>query len=209
MLTCEGLYNCSKNPRINDIELNLLREYYEYYLMGRDYLYNIVDDKNNNFNITLRFTKKNFCHLLGIETIVKRNVRSEELGNYKSDKGWNNIIDGSLDFAKLKRINKKKFNSVKDKFVFFYLLPKIIMQPKLVVYDRLNVRGGTLIECKMLFYDNIQNAYVHLGLEYSEEDLCYIPRTFFIERITQNSDGMRFIVDQQSLKIVNINVIEN
>ncbi|WP_066252173.1 hypothetical protein [Aeribacillus pallidus] len=113
MLTCTELYNCSENPRINMISLELLREYYETYLMPYKFEYTATDysDKTSNkINIDLRFDAENFCHLLGIESIVSKNVRKKDLYKYKGKCGFDNIKSGIIDFKFLKSINKKGFN---------------------------------------------------------------------------------------------------
>lgn len=204
MLTCESLYKCTKNPRINEISLDLLLSYYEKYLMPFIYRYNIKNESGIDFNIELRFDKRNFCHLLGIESIVKYTVNRDEIINYKSEKGWERIKSGELNFTELKGKNKRGFNDCKSKYVFFYLIPKIIDQPKAVIYDKTKVQGGTRIDCKMIFYDQLQNSYVHLALEYDEELNYYIARSFLIEKITEKNTGKKFIDNQDEIIVSKI-----
>lgn len=204
MLNCDNLYNCTTNPKINEISLDLLRLYYEQYLMPFTYKYNVIDEDENSFDIELRFDKENFCHLLGIETIVKRNVNSKMLWNYKGVKGWNKIRTGKLSFTELKEINKSLFKSAKSKFVFFYLIPKIIESPKAIKYDKSKVKGGTSIEGKIIFYDKQQNSYVHIFLEYDEEKKYHIARSFCIEKITDHNTGTKFIDGQTKITVTKI-----
>ena len=56
----------------------------------------------------------------------------------------------------------------------------------------------------MIFYDQLQNAYVHLGLEYDKELSNYIARSFFIEKITQKNTGKKFIDNQDEIIVSKI-----
>ena len=81
----------SIKPRINDISLKVLSEYYEMFLYPFIYHYHrkSIDEEKD---IELRFEKENFCHLLGIESIVKYSVPMRNLHNYKGENGWDNAI---------------------------------------------------------------------------------------------------------------------
>lgn len=195
LLSLEELYVSKCNPSINKITLELLRQYYDRYLIPNTYkfLINMNDELNE---IILKFSEENFCHLLGIESTVKGNVPYRTLGNYKGINGWNNIKDESLTFDLLKGINKKKFNDNKSKLVFFYLIPRLLENAKVVDFNKELVDGDTRIECDLLFFDELQNAYVHLGIELDLELGFYVPRTFLIKKVTKNNKGTKFISNQ-------------
>ena len=63
------LKNLREKPRINDLSLETLRQYYEYYLNPFIYHYNITYTDGSQKNLELRFDQENFCHLLGIESV--------------------------------------------------------------------------------------------------------------------------------------------
>jgi hypothetical protein len=68
------------------------------------YKFEIVDKSQavpKNRTIELRFDKENFCHLFGIESIVRWNVRDIRI--YKGKLGWDNVKNGSIDFSDLKK----------------------------------------------------------------------------------------------------------
>ena len=67
MYNCESLYNLTLKPKINDISLKLLSEYYKKYLLPYQFRYVFNDGKT----ITLEFKEEYFCHLIGTESIVK------------------------------------------------------------------------------------------------------------------------------------------
>ena len=64
-------------PKINDITLDVLREYYEIFLHPFIYTYTITKNDKTRM-IALRFNTHNFCHLLGVETIAKRAVNYDK-----------------------------------------------------------------------------------------------------------------------------------
>ena len=96
-------------PKINDISLFLLKEYYEIFLHPFIYHY-YIKSSNIEKNIELRFEKENFCHLLGIESIAKNAIANRLLHNYRGLNGWNNIENGMISIKHLKLLNNKKFN---------------------------------------------------------------------------------------------------
>ena len=188
----EDLRNLGIKPKINDIDLDILQEYYEIFLNPFIYEYRIQDEEKN---ICLRFDKENFCHLLGIESIVKYSVSIKELHNYKGNEGWKFIKEQKLRFKDLKKLNKRSFKNIKAKFVYFYLLPSIIERPIAVKFKNENVNPPTKIDCDILFYTRNENAVVHLGIKNDEELGYYIPKTFFVEKIKE--DGIDIYIENQ------------
>lgn len=203
MYTANDLKNLKTNPRINDIETTILQEFYELYLMPFIFNYNITYKDGNKETIKLMFNKENFCHLIGIESIVKYSVRNSDLYNYKGEYGWNNIKLRNITFNKLKRINRNKFKSIKAKFVFFYLIPHILENPIIVNFDKTKVNPPTTnIDCKILFYCNEQNAIIHLGI--SKSGIFYFPKTFFVEKINQNNNFQDiYTMNQEKITLEN------
>ncbi len=200
MYSCIDLNKLTTNPRINDISLDLLREYYETFLYPFEYHY-IIKDNERQYDIELRFDKENLSHLLGLESIAKYNLNTDELKMIKGIQGWNNIKNGSITMAFLKSINKKRFKSGKDKMVFFYLVPKLIKSPKAIYFDNSKVDPPTKIQCRILFFNDFDKSILHLGIEPNNENTYYIPRTLLIERITDTNDGTKYIKDQQRIEL--------
>lgn len=160
-----------------------------------------VEAVDGNKDIELRFELDKFCHLLGIESIVKYSVPRSELHNYKGKDGWGNIKKLSLDIQQLKSINKRKFKNVKAKYVYFYLIPRLIENPMAVNYDINKVEPETNIECEILFYSNVKNdnAIIHLGIEKGDEGY-YFPRTFFVEKVSNKEDDI-YVKKQEEISV--------
>ncbi|MGG0825163.1 PBECR4 domain-containing protein [Paenibacillus turicensis] len=197
MLDAETLFKLTSKPRIDQISLKLLQQYYEQYLEPYIFIFRL----DNGETIHLEFHKKHLCHLLGIERIAKGSVKSKDLHKYSGIEGFRNIQNGIITKEHLKRLNKGKFNSAKDKLIFFYLLPSIIDSPQILL-DFVARDVHSLIQAKLLAYVSTEQAYVHLGIDQDHINMRFFPRTYLIERITQTSDGTKFIKDQSPLKVV-------
>ena len=139
--------------------------------------------------------------MLGVETIAKRTVKYSELHNYRGEDGWNNVKNGTLDIRHLKNLNKKKFLSVKAKYVYFYLIPSLLETPLAVNYDKSKVMPPTNIDCELLFYSTYDNAVIHLGLEKEDEEEFYFPRTFFVEKLNKPEDKDIYIDNQEKIVV--------
>ena len=182
MYKAEELCGLLIKPKINDIDLDVLQDYYRKFLNPFIYQYDITENEKQS-SIQLRFDEENFCHLLGIESIVKYSVSKKEIHHYKGQGGWDYIQNTGLCFNDLKRMNKSKFKSIKAKFVYFYLMPDILENPVAVNFKNENVSPPTKIDCDILFYTKDENAIIHLGIKKDETLGYYIPKTFFVEKI--------------------------
>lgn len=204
MHNCESLYNLTRKPKINDISLKLLSEYYKKYLLPYKFRYIFDDDKT----ITLEFKEEHFCHLIGTESIVRKSVSKNMLKNYRGIAGLQRIDKEELTFVQLEKFNKKSFNNVKAKFVYFYLLPKLINTPFAVKFENSKVNPPTSIKCEILFYSKVNNdnAIIHLGIEKGSGEY-YFPKTFFVEKVSEFKDDI-YIREQTLLTIKNIDIIE-
>lgn len=188
-------------PKINDISLHLLCEYYEAFLNPFIYQYEIEFANHTKKKLKLKFELENFCHLLGLESVAKNSVKSAERFQYKGKTGWNNVKTGKIDIKHLKQLNKKQFQSVKAKQIYFYLLPQLLEKPLAVIYERSKVYPPTKIECKLLLYNTCDNVVVHLGIEETENDGEFIPRTFFVEKISESINTDIYICNQETVSI--------
>ena len=194
MYKAEELCGLSIKPKINDIDLIVLQDYYRKFLNPFIYQYDITDGEKQS-SIQLRFDEDNFCHLLGIEAIVKYSISKKDIHNYRGQGGWNFIQSTGLCFNDLKKMNKSKFKSIKAKFVYFYLMPEIIENPVAVNFENTKVDIPTKIDCDILFYTKNENAIVHLGIKEDKTLGYYIPKTFFVEKI--GIDGVDVYIDKQ------------
>lgn len=202
MYSWDELKDLSMKPRINDISLDCLSQYYQNYLYPFIYEYNITESSGQNKSLKLSFEKRNFCHLLGIESIAKGHVSNNDLQIYRGDVGWESVRRGDYELDDLKALNGKKFKSVKAKFVYFYLLPKLAESPNAVYFDNSRVSGGTSINSEIVFYSKVQNdnAIIHLGIDYDDNNSFYYPRSFFVEKKNLVEDDI-YISSQEKIDV--------
>lgn len=179
LYTVEELHNLEKKPKIDQINLKILLEYWIQYLQPFEFQYMLEDE--NSSAISLRFPSENFAHLLGVETIAKRGgVKYPDTKKYKGQQAYDSILAETLTFESLKSLNKTIFKSVKDKFLYFYQIPYLVEEASEII--NFSKTPGSLIECELLIYNDMHGVYVHLGLEKEDSGQFYIPRTFLIER---------------------------
>lgn len=207
MYSAAELRELKIKPKINDITLEILREYYEIFLNPFIYQYKITYANGLDREIELRFDIDNFCHLLGIESIAKRAIRFSEIYKYKGEEGWHNIKNGGIDISHLKQLNLRKFKDVKAKYVYFYLLPTLIESPLGVQFDKNKVDPVTKIECEILFYSTYENAVIHLGLGKKSKETYYIPRTFFVEKLSKDGPKDIYTINQEKINVTRKNRI--
>mgnify|MGYP000130502019 FL=1 len=200
MYNPEDLRSLTIKPKINDIDLPILKDFYTMYLMPFIYTYSITDADSNR-QLQLRFDNVRFCHLLGLESIAKGHVKYNELSQYKGEKGWNNIEAGNLAFKHLKTLNQKKFKSIKAKFVYFYLIPDLLDKPLGVMFDKNNVNPPVQIESEILFYSSYENAVIHLGIDKEDNSVFYYPRTFFVEKLGKDNVTDKYTINQPSIAV--------
>ncbi|KOP65918.1 hypothetical protein AMS62_12240 [Bacillus sp. FJAT-18019] len=197
MLDVTALSNLSTKPKIDEISIELLRQYYERDLEP----YIFIFELDNGIVVNLDFNKEHLCHLLGIEKMAKGTVRYKELYKYSGLAGYNNIQNGTITIQHLKALNKGRFNFIKDKLIFFYLLPFIVDSPEILL-DFVTSNGKSLIEAKLLAYMTTEEAYVHLGIDEDDDSNWFFPKTYLIERINETSDGTKFIKGKSPFKVI-------
>lgn len=186
----QDLHALTGKPRIDQINLKLLLDYYMAYLFPYQFTYCLEDASI----LHLDFNKENFCHLVGTESIVKKAIKDRAVhARYKGMSGFNGILNGEITFEDLKKKNKGGFNSVKSKLVNFHFIPKLLMSSTQFVYYTQPINN---INCALLIFDVYQNAYIHLGIDKIEKG-TYVARTFLIEPITPKNPGTTFIDGQK------------
>ncbi|WP_019637870.1 PBECR4 domain-containing protein [Paenibacillus fonticola] len=197
MLSVSALSMLTHKPKIDEISLELLQQYYEKFLERYYYVFEL----DNGVVVNLEFEKKHLCHLLGIEKMAKGTVKHKELYKYFGVEGYNNIQNGLITIKHLKNLNKGRFNFIKDKLIFFYLLPQVVSSPEILL-DFITEKNDTFIKAKLLAYLSTEEAYVHLGIDEDEKTTRFFPKTYFIERINETNDGSKFIKGRSPFKVV-------
>ncbi|MDQ6422605.1 PBECR4 domain-containing protein [Paenibacillus sp. LHD-117] len=203
VLTVKALAALTEKPNIDQISLELLRQFYEEHLEPFTFVFEFEDGQK----ISLDFKKEEFCHLVGIQKLAVSFVALKDRYKYFGAEGYKNIQNGTITLRSLRDQTKNNFSLIKDKLVFFYLLPSIVNSPKIML-DFVAAPQGSRIQCKLLAYNSTADVYVHLGIDENKATGRHFPRTFFTERVNQNSDGTKFLKGQKPLNVVNTVVID-
>lgn len=193
MLTTDELLNLTRIPKISEISLKLLQEFYDIHICPNIYIFEMEDGNI----IKLEFLDVNLCHLLGLQHIVPYKLDKF----YGGENGYLGIFNEQITIKKLRSINEQKFARDKDKILCFSFLYQLLRQCKVIKFDRNKIHSK--ISCEFILYDSKFERRIHLGIEKDEKRGVYYPRTFFIER----ENGERFVLNQENLKIVNRKVI--
>ena len=90
-------------------ELNELLDIYEIELCNRIFKYQL----KNKIDIEIVFYKENFCHLLGLQHVYKKNKK------YLGINGYNKIKNGQLKRSDLKKHNKAEYNKLEIRLDHF------------------------------------------------------------------------------------------
>jgi len=193
MLTTDELLNLTRIPKISEISLKLLQEFYDIHICPNIYIFEL-EDRNI---IKLEFLDVNLCHLLGFQHIVPYKLDKF----YGGENGYLGIYNEQITIKKLRSINEQKFARDKDKILCFSSLYQLLRQSKIIKFDRNKIHSK--ISCEFILYDSKFERRIHLGIEKDEKRGVYYPRTFFIER----ENGERFVLNQESLKIIKRKIV--
>jgi hypothetical protein len=196
-LDVQTLSKLDKKPYIDQITLELLRQFYEEFLEP----YVFIFELENGVSVNLDFHKESFCHLVGIEKLARNVVSKKDRHKYVGVNGYENIKNGTITLKELRDAAKKRINLIKDKLVFFYLIPQIIESPTILL-DFITAPDGSNIEAQFIAYSSTEEVYIHLAIDEDEKTGRHFPRSFFAERINESNDGTKFIKGQTPLKVV-------
>jgi hypothetical protein len=200
MHTVDTLALVSESIKINEISLKLLLDYYEFHLTP--YIFKFEVEQMPTIELT--FPPAQFCHLLGIEKIMAAGRKHfKDAKEYKGLLGYEKIKNGTLTLETLKKQpHKEFFGKNKRKFTHFHLIPDLLESPELIKFDRSKVNPPTEIEADIVFYNQITNYYLHLGVvKTNEKGNRFVPKSFFVHSKSGASDADRFVVNQDQIKL--------
>ncbi|HEY0826688.1 MAG TPA: PBECR4 domain-containing protein [Bacilli bacterium] len=127
-----GLLALTSRANIADIELLPLQELYYKFL----YPYKFSFELTNGEVFVLKFDQEKFCHLIGLDKVPKallnagtRGWNHRRVSDYKGLRGWENILNGTIDMAHMISLSARVRNSMGEssrKLVNFYYLPQLM-----------------------------------------------------------------------------------
>lgn len=177
-----------------------MQEYYETYLRPFNFRYELSD---GTF-INLKFDKKRFSHLLGVETVAKSVIfNKEKLKRYRGEWAYKRIKNGEVTDYHLRTLNEDVFygKALRGKFLYFYQIPHILLSNKAMF--KFKKVSGSNIECEILIYDIAHGVCVHLGIE-KDAAGHYVPRTFFVDQDTKFVDDQPDEIEVDAIEQINL-----
>lgn len=215
LLSLEQLVVLEKRVDLARLSLNLLANYYEKYLMKHTYRFEL----ENGVLMDLKFSKKDFCHLTGVQQLVRNrqqadiNKRGKTSINgfmYSGNEGFRRIKKNKFDFSHLKGMHstyyKNKFEK-EEKCNFFHLIHRLLESDNVKVVDFVGLSDSD-VTCEFIFHDEYDNALLHLGVEKDSDKNHFFPRTFFV-RYLNKADPDKFTKGRTLIEIKSKTIIES
>ncbi|WP_206813120.1 PBECR4 domain-containing protein [Paradesulfitobacterium ferrireducens] len=188
MYTKEQLRQLTAAPKISEISLQLLQEFYDEYICSNRFFYEF----KGGLVIELDFYPEGLAHLLGIHHVHDR---------FKGISAYDEIKTGRLTFDVLRSTNKTKFKSIKHRLTHFPFISQLLENPSVIKFDGTIIKDCK-IKCEFILYDNHNNSIVHLGIESTGAQAIFYSKTFIIEL----NNGDKFIKDQQQMVLEKIRI---
>lgn len=206
-LSLENLLESNGRINLDQISIKLLAEYYEEYLMKYIYCFEL----ENGVTIELKFSAKDFCHLIGIQQLSqnkydlnKRKNRKKNINPflYSGNRGFKRSKQGKCEFNHLKALHKSYYEKFENdmKCNFFHLIHKLLDSNNLKLVDFVELNDSK-IKCDLIFHDEFDQALLHLGIEKEKNDDHYFPRTFFVRYLSKTNHD-KFVEGRELFDIV-------
>lgn len=171
MLSTTDLLTIQTMPSEKDVALQTIQMFYKEHLCQRLFTFHLDDTKRSI--IKLRFEERHLCHLLGIQYCVDGRKKHD----YAGQKGYELIENGTVTFDSLKKHNKNAFKSKKKRMLYFSFVHQIMQNPSVIEYTPHN--QTSLLKLDVIFYNYVDNTYLHLGLDKDTDSDYYYPKSFF------------------------------
>ena len=171
MLTKSDLWHQNEMPAINDISLQLYKDFYVNDLLPLRFYYVFTDESS----LSVKFAPSKFRHLLGIQHIDRTTT----------DDNIFQMIDDGLCFDSWKADSRvrKKFNDMKDRIALFACCYHTLLHARIFYYPDANVPTSPNVKMEYLLHQQISNMGMNLGLKTVKGDL--VPSTILPTRINK------------------------
>lgn len=207
MYTKEQLKNLDKIPKLKDISLKLIQEFYFEYLTDKIYTYKLRAHRSKDeFEIKIRFFTENLPHLLGIQKVAQINKRL-----YQGKSGYDRIVNETITIESLKAIDAQRSErdrilpTIENRITCFHLIPKLMTECEMIKFSSKKVKGNCNINSDLVLYKKELGVKLHLGAVNENNTTIYIPETFIVKSLRAR-DVDRLTVGQQYMNIINLNI---
>lgn len=170
MLTVTDLLTIVNKPNQSNVSLQTIQIFYEEHLCNR--LFVFQTDSKDHPTIKIRFEEDNLCHLLGFQYILRP---LKDGTKYTGQPGYNLIKDGTVTFEYIKSTNNKRFKGQQDRMLYFPFVYQIVSNPTAITFNKPEIQ----LDVEIIFYNQVHNVYLHLGLGKQVDTDYYYPKSFF------------------------------
>jgi hypothetical protein len=187
MLSVTDLLTIQTKPKVNDISLQTIQEFYKEHLCDRLFVYELED--TDRPIIKLRFSEFHLSHLLGFHYILKPTRKGT---SYTGQSGYDRIKDGTVTFDFLKQANNQWFKSKKNRMLYFPFVYQILQNPTAIIFDQQLV--STRLDVDIILYNQLNNTYLHLGIDKDEDSDFYYPKSFYDRKKDDHITGQKQVI---------------
>ncbi|MEB6551135.1 PBECR4 domain-containing protein [Heyndrickxia sporothermodurans] len=182
MLSVTDLLTVQTMPSVTDVSLQTIQLFYKEHLCDRVFIFEL-DDKDRPI-VKLRFSEKHLCHLLGIQYVLTPQMHGYK---YLGSTGYTFIEDGTVTFDFLKTENKIGFKSKKRRMLYFPFVYQILKNPTTIIFNKSLV--STMIDVDIILYNQLNNTYLHLGIDKDADSDFYYPKSFYDRKKDDHISG--------------------
>lgn len=145
MLNIDDLLNLKNVPKINDISLQLYKDFSEKYLIGKIFHYEFTD----NTSLDIEFTEWGIYHMLGIQHIdgkIKKSTFFEQ-------------IENGLSFEYFEEDNGKKcrFRDLKRRIAMFACVYTTLKNGKVFYLAGKHIKDTAKVDADYIIYEKLIN----------------------------------------------------
>ncbi len=194
MFTEQDLLTLSNKPKITDVSLQLYADFYENHLCNKIFEYELENKTHQKVN--LQFGKGDMCHLLGIHHIFKGVKNKKE---YAGESGFQKIKNGTVTFDFLKQKNNPIFKSKQNRILYFPFIHQVLMSSTVLLFRN---DGLTKIDADLMFYNQQNGIFFHLGIVKDNTGNFYSPITFY------DRNNNNHIANQEVIPVTSKSVID-
>lgn len=166
---------CFMLPRKNVPMLSGLAKRYEDELCDRTFVYTFQESNKEPFKVHVEFERSGFCHLFSIGSLVKN--MTKDTSEFSGMKGWKNIKNGTLTFAKLSRVNPDEFNYYEPEYRMIEEMIETARKPNAVRFIKSKLPDSRL-QADILLWRTFEDKTVHIALSKGKDG--WFARSYFV-----------------------------
>lgn len=208
MYTKEELKELDIIPKLNNISLKIIQEFFCENLINKSFKYKIkLLETKEEHELDIRFFTENLPHLLGIQKLANYNQKYR----YTGKRGYLGIQEEAITIKSLKDLDKglrtkgksqRVFPQIESRITHFHLIHKLMNECEMVRFDNKKVEDKCVIKSDFILYHEDLGVKLHLGVIKEQHDKTYyVPVTFIVKSLKDRHKD-RLTIGQEYATIV-------